>query len=172
MARPAVTGSRAQALGLVVVVSWLAGCATSLTPRAPSFVISDVVHEGDPTRRASTRLVLRGIDADASGDEARARADYERALQVDATNPYAFLALGRFEVEHGDAARASMMLDQAQALLQLERAPEGALVHVRGLRGALGAPDGSARTRALLDEARARAPDVWADGRLDARELR
>ncbi len=155
----------------ILVLASATGCVTPLAPRVPAFGISDVAAEGDATRRASTRLVLRGIDADAAGDAARARATYQRALQVDATNPYAFLALARFEVEAGDAERAASMLDQAQALLRVEQAPEGALLHVRGLRGVLEARRTGGRSAALSDVGAA-SPEVWADGRLDARELR
>lgn len=161
---------RALAIALVLAAAAM-GCVTPLAPRVPAFGISDVASDGDATRRASTRLVLRGIGADAAGDEARARATYQRALQVDATNPYAFLALARFEVERGDAERAASMIDQAETLLRIEEAPEGAMVHIRGLRGVLQARATGGRSRALAD-AESAAPVVWGDGRLDAQELR
>jgi len=157
---------------VLAIIVGATGCITPVAPRVPPFTISEVVAEGDATRRASTRLVLRGIEADMSGDEPRARATYQRALQVDATNPYAFLALARFEVERGDALRAASMVDQAETLLKLEEAPEGALVHVRGLRGMLGTREGDRQGASWLRDAEAAAPDVWADGRLDAYELR
>jgi Tfp pilus assembly protein PilF len=150
----------------ILSLALAAGCASwSGPPRAEPFRISDVAAQGDATRRASTRLVLRGLEADAGPDRGRARALYQRALQVDPTNPYAFLALARQAAERGDAAGVSYV-DQAQTLLALEEAPEGAHLHARGLRGVL------ERRSELLREVGARAPESWADGRLDARELR
>ena len=160
-------GVAARGLVALAIALGSSGCLAPLAPQVAPFTISEVAHDGDPTRRASTRLVLRGLTADVSGDVTRARADYQRALQVDATNPYAFLALARFEVERGDRERALSMIDQAETLMRLERAPEGALVHARGLRGVLGA-----RGSSLLVDAEAALPEVWRDHRLDARELR
>ena len=153
-------------LAISLLLALTAGCASgSGPPRARPFHISDVIAHGDATRIASTRLVLRGLEADIGRNSARARALYQRALQVDPTNPYAFLALARQAAEQGDAGGVSY-LDQAQALLALEEAPEGALLHARGLRGVL-----QGRSE-LLHDAGARAPQSWADGRLDAEELR
>lgn len=150
----------------ILSLALTAGCASGSGPqRVTPFHISDVVAHGDATRRASTRLVLRGLEADVARNSARARALYQRALQVDPTNPYAFLALARQAAEQGGAGGVSY-LDQAQALLALEEAPEGAQLHASGLRGVL-----QGRSE-LLRDAGARAPESWADGRLDAEELR
>ena len=63
------------------------------------------------------RLVLAGLDADEAGRSAEASSLYERALQVDPTNPYAWLALARQEVFEGDPDRGLADLDKAESLL-------------------------------------------------------
>lgn len=152
--------------GAWLVAGMLVGCAgLTSAPREEPFRISQIAGQGDAARNASTRLVLAGLEAEASGHAARGRSLFERALQVDPNNPYAFLALGRNAQEYGATARAEQFLDQAEALLRLEDAPPGAFVHVEGLRGALGSPQ-------RLREAGEASPEVWGDGRLDARELR
>ena len=115
---------------------------------------------------------MQGLDDDAAGRARAARVAYDRALQIDPTNPWVFLVLARHEVEAGEPRRALASVERARAGL----ASEGALSprvepHVAGLRGAalsaLGR-DGAA-DRA---QARAGAPAAWADGRLAAAELR
>jgi len=132
--------------------------------------LSQLASEGDPARRASLRLVLAGLDADARGRGAEASSSYQRALQVDPNNPYAWLALARQEVFDGDPERGLSHLDKAQALLGTD---EQAAAHLAGIRGAgliavgkrpLGEP--------FLREARELAPGAWSDGKLDASELR
>lgn len=155
----------------------LGGCSVAagpgMRPAEPAFRVSEVAGQGDPARRASMRLVLQGLDDDAAWRPAVAIGAYERALQVDPNNPYAWLALARHEVEHGDPQQALAQLDKAEALLDAEGASRGAWVHVQGLRGeALRAAGSQARALPYLEEARRRAPDVWADGSLDASELR
>ncbi|MDX1390309.1 MAG: hypothetical protein R3344_14055, partial [Acidobacteriota bacterium] len=111
-----------------------------------------------------------GLESDDAGRGAEATDRYQRALQVDSTNPYAWLALARHEVFEGDPERGLDYLDKAQALLGRD---EAATAHVAGLRGAalvaLGRPG---LGRPYLEEARALAPGVWGDGKLDAAELR
>ncbi|MGH7289478.1 MAG: tetratricopeptide repeat protein [Myxococcota bacterium] len=169
MARSLVIRTRS-ALALL----WLGALACQV-PAGGSFPgeslrLSTVAAEGDAARRASMRLVMLGLDADTRGRSAEASSHYERALQVDPNNPYAWLALARQEVFEGDPERGLADLDKAQALLG---ADERAAAHVAGIRGAgldavgrpsLGAP--------FLREARERAPGPWGDGMLDARELR
>ena len=116
------------------------------------------------------RLVMAGLDADARGRAAEASSQYERALQVDPNNPYAWLALARQEVFEGDPERGLSHLDKADALLAGD---ERAAAHLAGIRGAGLAAVGQASLAApFLREARARAPAEWADGKLDAPELR
>lgn len=152
--------------GALLVAGMLVGCA-SLTraPREEPFRISQIAGEGDAARRASTRLVLGGLEAEASGHSERGRSLFERALQVDPNNPYAFLALARNAQERGAMTQCEHFVEQAEALLRLEDAPPGVFVHVQGLRGILGSPQ-------QLRAAEEASPTVWGDGRLDARELR
>jgi tetratricopeptide (TPR) repeat protein len=152
----------------------LGGCATCPAPLPGSpapLRISDAALEGDPTRRASLRLVLRGVDLDDAGQSDAARSSYERAIQIDSTNPYAYLALARHEVEAERWTRALEALDQAELLFGGD-AP-GVEAHLAGLRGAARLGKGyGGDGDALLDRAGRLAPEVWGDGRLEAGELR
>ena len=132
--------------------------------------VSQLVGAGDAARRASLRLVLSGLDADSAGRSAEASSLYQRALQVDATNPYAWLALARQEVFEGDPERGLAHLDKAEALLESDAVAATDLAGIRGagLR-AIGQPELAAP---FLSEARERAPEIWADDKLDASELR
>ena len=136
--------------------------------------ISDLADEGDPARRASLRLVDDGLVADSQGEAARAQARYERALQVDATNPYAYLAIARHHVEGQDPARALQFLDRADSLLQMSGEPPPEVgVHLIGLRGGALYDSGHIEEGVeLLDRAREIAPKIWGDGALQAEELR
>ncbi len=136
--------------------------------------LSQLTHEGDAARRASLRLVVDGLDADVARDTGRAQARYQRALVVDATNPYAYLAIARLHVEAHDSERALQFLDRAEALLRMQgELTDEVAVHLDGLRGGAlydaGHVEGSAP---LLDRARSHAPSVWGDGELSADELR
>ena len=134
--------------------------------------LSQVSVSNDPARRASLRLCVSGLDADAEGRRDGALGLYERAIQVDPTNPYAYLALARHEVDGGDPERALEYLDQAEMLIAAEGAlSPGAEANLAGLRGVVRielGQDGGAELR----EARRLAPGVWDDGRLDPEELR
>lgn len=136
--------------------------------------VEHVADEGDATRRASTRLVLHGLASDAHGDAGRALSQYERAIQIDSGNPYAYLALARFHVEQRDADRALAYLDRAQVLFEsLEIDSPRVEAHLVGLRGNGLRLQGRTREgEALLEEAARRAPGVWGDARLSADELR
>jgi tetratricopeptide (TPR) repeat protein len=81
------------------------------------------------------RLVLQGLDEDGAGRGDRALSSYERAIQIDSTNPYAYLALARHEVEAERWERALEALDQAELLFGAEGAP-GLEAHLVVLRGA------------------------------------
>jgi len=116
---------------------------------------------------------MDGLESDEQGSPVRAQGSYERALQVDPTNPYAFLALARHYTEADETERAHDFLDQAVALFEAqgEVAPEVDVL-LTGLRGEIYHTGGQA-TRAfpLLEEARALAPEIWGDGHLSAGEL-
>jgi hypothetical protein len=172
-----VSALRALALGALAAA--LAGCAAGgprfgvVGPVEP-LRLSEIAGDGDAARRASQRLVLQGLTADAQGNARSARTSYERALQVDANNPYAYLALARQSVDDGDGAAALEYLDQAELLLgaEGERSPR-VDPHLAGLRGgALRESGNESRARTLLHDAAQSAPSVWDDGRLDADELR
>jgi tetratricopeptide (TPR) repeat protein len=120
------------------------------------------------------RLVLEGLDADASADPDAALVRYERSLQVDPTNPYAYLALARHRVDGEDPGSALPFLDKAQALLEAQgELSPGVEAHVEGLRGsALLASGRRGEAMPLLERARSLAPAAWSDGRLEPEELR
>jgi len=165
-----------------VLLALLAGlavaCAPGVSPRAPRTVdplrISDVAEEGDPTRRASTRLVINGL---AASPPEQGISLYERAIQIDATNPYAYLALAAYEIQWGDVDRGEQALAQSELLLGSEsaRSPRGE-PHLVGLNGRakLRGYEHAERSagEAMLDDARRMAPDVWGDGWLGVNELR
>jgi tetratricopeptide (TPR) repeat protein len=166
-----MNASRASCLLLAVL---LAGCAVPRLRHSEPVRVSEEVDVGDPARRASLRLVLAGLDADVDGNLQRALGSYERAIQVDPTNPFAYLAIARHHAESHDPTWALSFLDKAEALF---RAQGGISPRVAplllGLRGqalyASGDIDAGAN---LLQRAWERAPDVWEDGRLSADELR
>ncbi len=164
-------------LASIVAVSLLAACVAP-TGRPPLTVepmrVRDARDAGDPQRRASTRLVLEALDAEISERPDRAVALLQSALRVDPTNPWAYLVLARQRVAGARPAAGLAALEQAEARLRAEGELDPRVaVHLVGLRGvALVASGEPARGRPLLADAAARAPGVWADGRLDARELR
>jgi hypothetical protein len=136
--------------------------------------LTSVASAGDAARRASTRLALEGLDADASAQPALAADRYARALQVDPTNPWVYLALARHRLDEARPADALAALDQAESRLRAEGAlAPGVEIDVIGLRGwALVASGNADRGASLLRDAAQSAPGVWGDGRLDASELR
>ncbi len=162
------------ALGIVWILVLSLGCATGIGLQGEPFHIRDVAHDGDAARRASMRLVLRGLDDDVRRHPQSAISRYERAIQVDPNNPYAFLTLARHEIEFGSPQRALAYLDKTDALLSVEAGVSpAAQLTARGLRGAaLRAAGRRERAAPLLDEAREAWPAAWEDGFLDARELR
>ena len=138
-----------------------------------SFRLSEVVDQGDPARRASVRLVLDGLAADTTGGSTLALGRYERAIQVDPGNPYAYLALARYHADGVDPGRAMPFLDKAEALLRAERSLDPRVeAHVLGLRGSILWSQGrSDEAEEMLARARELAPTSWGDGRLDPDEL-
>lgn len=135
--------------------------------------ISDVVNDGDPARRASLRLILQGLEADSLDQPGRAASLYQRAIQVDPLNPFAYLAMARHQTEGSDPAGALSVLDQAESLFRLQqlRSPR-VEPHLVGLRGAALYASGRVQQGVpLLIQARRLAPVVWKDGNLAAHEL-
>jgi tetratricopeptide (TPR) repeat protein len=168
----------------VVVLALLAPLSLVACPDRPpvpglgvrdeAVTLSDVSDDGDDRRRASTHLVLQGLDADDLGDTERALDRYQLSLRVDPGNPWSYLALARHELDRGDPTRSLAALDRTRSLFELE-GPLSPRVetHLLGLRGA--ALEGRGRfdeAHADLDEARRRAPFAWGDGYLSAAELR
>lgn len=162
--------SAALGLGAIFGCASLGGSPHGLVPLR----ISDLTDQGDPARRASLRLVTDGLSADVLGQAARAQARYERALQVDVTNPYAYLAIARHHLEGEDPLRALQFIDRADSLLRMGGdPPPGLQVHLFGLRGGALYDSGQIREGAeLLDRARELSPEIWGDGALSAEELR
>jgi len=136
--------------------------------------LSELSGQGDAARRASLRLVLEGLDADAGGRPDRALGLYEQALRVDSVNPYVYLAMARHFAESEKPDRALRFLNQSESLLAAEgEMNSGVEAHLVGLRGVVYASDGrSAEAADLLERARRLAPRTWSDGRLSAEELR
>lgn len=163
-------------LVLLFLVGWWLACAPLRVPPPPPppLSIQELADQGDATRRASMRLVVRGLDADDAGRLANARADYERALQLDPSNPYAYLALARHLSVGTDPERALPYLDKAQALFDVEANSSPRVeAHLVGLRGvALRNTGRSAEAVPSLERARELDPVVWSDGDLSAAELR
>jgi tetratricopeptide (TPR) repeat protein len=163
-----------------VLLAWgcfslIGGCAaTTRAPDGAALRISQINQLGDARRQASMRLVVEGLDAEIASTPQRALSRYQRAIQIDPGNPFAYLALARYYAAISDPERALEHLDRAQSLLD----PDGALYrsaepHLLGLRGrALAQAGWQEDAGPLLAEARRLAPSVWGDGRLDASELR
>lgn len=139
---------------------------------ADALHMREVAGEGDATRRASQRFVIEGLTADRDQRPALAQGHYERALQIDPTNPFAYLALARHYGDEREPERALEYLDQAETLLRSRgELPPRVEPHLLGLRGAL-LRDSGADGEPWLERARALAPEVWGDGHLAPDELR
>jgi tetratricopeptide (TPR) repeat protein len=150
----------------------VAACATSFRSAQP-LRLSELGDEGDATRRASMGLIGDGLDSDERGGPGRAVSNYERAIQVDPNNPWAYLAMARHYVD-AQPRLALDYLDRAEVMLESEpsRSPR-VEAHLIGLRGAALSELGrSTEGRSLLEHAAHLAPTVWGDGHLSARELR
>lgn len=159
---------------LVTAVCTALACVTRAPGTVDPLRISEVAEQGDAARRASTRLVLEGLDADAEGDPVRARGIYDRALQVDPNNPYAYLAIARHHADGTEPERALSYLDRAMALFEMEgQVSPGVKVQLVGLRGqSLYSSGRFEEGRDDLEQARKLAPEVWTDGGLEPDELR
>ena len=157
----------------------LAGCtALGLAPdgrtREPPLTTSAALGRSDPTRDASLRLVIAALDDDAAGRPTRALAGYQRAVRVDPTNPFAYLALARHHVEGHSTAEASAFLDQARSLFESQDGL-GPAVDVWGI-GLRAWIDREEQRHAEADArfalARELSAEIWRDERLSAGELR
>ena len=170
---------RRAALLLAAAALLLAGCRSGGFPvlsdpfAEESWHFADVAERGDATRRASNRLVGEAL-SDTHADTPRAMERIRRALQVDPTNPWAYLALAREQVGRGEYESAWAALDQAEARILAEgEIPLGVQAHLSGLRGrVLVARDNSRAAFPLLAEAERLAPAAWSDQHLGAAELR
>lgn len=159
------------------------GCANGqiYVPRSPGLrptvaplTATRAIGGYDSARDASLRLVIEGLDADQRGDASRALAKYQRAIRVDPTNPFAFLALSRHHLEGDSTDQASAFLDQARSLFETQgRLGPAVDVWGLGLRAGIDRARGrNARADALFLEARQLSPSIWGDERLSAAELR
>jgi hypothetical protein len=162
-----------------LVTSGLMAC-TSLDLASPfgqgvaPLTVSAALGATDSTRDASLRLVIVGLDDDSDGRGSRALASYQRAVRVDPTNPFAFLALARHHLEADSPAEASAFLDQARSLFESQQ-QLGPSVDVWGIGlrawvDRLESRDDLADSR--FDAARRLSPEIWSDERLSAAELR
>ena len=176
MVEPSVRGRSGRFVALGLLWALLGGCAFPIVgpSSGPPFRLTDVADQGDAARRASMRLVLEGLGEDQALRPPRALALYERALQVDPNNPFAYLALARHHVDGANPRRALAFLEKADALLaHWERLPPGLEADLLGIRGAaLYASGRTVDAIPLLEQARQLSPTVWDDARLDATELR
>jgi Tfp pilus assembly protein PilF len=160
--------------GFILVLSLLLAACAQPVERVEPVQFSHLAQMGDSQRRASLRLVVAGLEADAAGQRERALASYERAIRVDGTNPYSYVALARHWIEAGEPARGIVFVDQAEVLLESSGEDTlGARVHLVGLRGRAASMDGRPEEAAdFLKRAAEMAPKIWGDGILSADELR
>lgn len=136
--------------------------------------VSAAVGLTDSTRDASLRLVIAGLDLDQAGNASRALASYQRAVRLDPTNPFAYLALARHHVEAGSLDQASAFLDQARSLFEAEQ-QLGPAVDVWGIGLRAWIDRAEARDEladSRFEAARELSPEIWGDERLSAAELR
>ncbi len=162
-----------------LVASGLTACAglnpfSSLGRTERPLTTSAALGQTDSTRDASLRLVIAGLDDDSTGRPARALAGYQRAVRVDPTNPFAYLALARHHLEAGSVAEAIAFLDQARSLFESQqRLGPSVDVWGIGLRAWIDRVESrDQQADARFDSARTLSPEIWGDERLSAAELR
>lgn len=165
---------------MTLLLALVVGCAggprltPGFGPSARPLTASAALGLYDAARDGSLRLVIEGLDEDQAGRPSRALAKYQRAIRVDPTNPFAFLALARHHLEGDSADEAAAFLDQARALFEAQ-GDLGPSIDVWGLGLRAGIDRARGRNEkadALLSQARRLSPEIWGDGRLSARELR
>ena len=164
-------GGRRRLACSILLTTLIQGCAGL---RTESVRVSDQIDDGDAAHRASMLLVVQGLEADTNFEPDMARDLYQRALQVDPMNAYAYLAIARHRVDGTNPSSALSFIDKASALFEAQGSlTPGVEAHLAGLRGAALLASGR-RDEALplLGRAHDLAPLVWSDGRLDAEELR
>lgn len=164
---------------LCLAVSCLAACtglnlSGPLRPSDRPLTASAALGQTDSTRDASLRLVISGLDEDSAGRPGRALASYQRAVRVDPTNPFAYLALARHHVDAGSTAEASAFLDQARSRFESEdRLGPSVDVWGIGLRAWIDREElRDEEADARFELARELSPQMWGDERLSAAELR
>jgi tetratricopeptide (TPR) repeat protein len=176
---PAVT-FRFRLACLFGVLLVLGGCVAGQryvprsAPKAQPLTASGAIGLDDAARDASLRLVVAGLEDDEAGRPSRALASYQRAVRVDPTNPFAFLALSRHHLQGDSIDEASAFLDQARSLFESEqRLGPSVDVWGVGLRAGIDRAAGRTdRADALFERARELSPEIWGDERLSAEELR
>jgi hypothetical protein len=159
---------------MAALAALIGACSSLPGARPPEPLrIRELVDQGDPARRASYRLLVEGLQADIDGAHARAKGRYERAIQVDPTNPYAYLTFARFEVARRRADSARAFLDRTWALFDATGGvPPRVEAHLLGLDGAVEAMRGNHGEAARqLERARRLAPGIWDDAALAPEEL-
>jgi tetratricopeptide (TPR) repeat protein len=115
--------------------------------------------------------VVQGLDADIRGRGQSARSFYERALQVDPTNPWPYLTLARLALVDSDPDGALAFVDACEARLSASESLR-ASAYLAGIRGeALEQLGRSSEALPYRERALEQAPQVWDDGFLDALEL-
>lgn len=136
--------------------------------------VSRALGQGDAAREASMQLVIQGLDEDEGDRPSRALASYQRAVRLDSTNPFAYLALARHHLEYGSPDEAGAFLDQARAGFESEgRLGPAVDVWGLGLRAWIDRGRGLDSTAdRRFRQAQALAPSIWADELLSAGELR
>jgi tetratricopeptide (TPR) repeat protein len=136
--------------------------------------VSGALGQVDSTRDASLRLVIEGLDEETAGRPARALASYQRAVRVDSTNAFAYLALARHHLEASSPEEASAFLDQARSLFERSRGL-GSRIDVWdiGLRAGIDRQLGRhERANLRFEMARELSREIWDDERLSSHELR
>lgn len=162
-----------------LVASVLAGCsgltgASLGAVRTAPLTTSLALGSGDFTRDASLRLVIAGLDDETGGRQGRALAGYQRAIRVDPTNAFAYLALARHHLESNATDEASAFLDQAHSLFE-QQGQLGVAIDVWGigLRAGIDRLEGrDDLADSRFESARQLSPEIWGDERLSAAELR
>jgi len=164
---------------VLLIAASLAGCvglnfAASQRPAKRPLTVSQALGQVDSTRDASLRLVIAGLDEDTAGRPARALASYQRAVRVDSTNPFAYLALARHHLDGASLSEASAFLDQARSLFESSQSlGSGVDVWGVGLRAGIDRQRGRDEQADLrFEAARALSPEIWDDERLSSAELR